>query len=70
MSTAIEDEMICLVISFTFHLDCEALGLIPRRLRRNSKAFFINQYPAPWGGVVNCGILYLRNERKGVALKG
>jgi hypothetical protein len=39
-------------------------------LRRNSKAFFINQYPAPWGGVVNCGILYLRNERKGVALKG
>jgi hypothetical protein len=32
---------------------CEALGLIPRRLRRNSKAFFINQYPAPWGGVVN-----------------
>jgi hypothetical protein len=33
--------------------DCEALGLIPRRLRRNSKAFFINQYPAPWGGVVN-----------------
>jgi hypothetical protein len=39
-------------------VNCEALGLIPRRLRRNSKAFFINQYPAPWGGVVNCFFLY------------
>jgi hypothetical protein len=41
------------IIIFPPVFDCEALGLIPRRLRRNSKAFFINQYPAPWGGVVN-----------------
>jgi hypothetical protein len=45
--------------------NCEALGLIPRRLRRNSKAFFINQYPAPWGGVVNfIGSIFSQKTQK------
>jgi hypothetical protein len=34
------------------YLDCEALGLIPLRLRRIFVKITCYQYPAPWGGVI------------------